>query len=69
MTFDEFLNKKKIESQKLKIINPSLYEYLLNEYNILGQAAFEQRKKFIINELRIWVNSTEPIYPPSDTSS
>jgi hypothetical protein len=54
MNFDEFLTQKKVDFDKLKKINPQLYNALLMEYNTLGAKAFDQRKKFILNELRIW---------------
>jgi hypothetical protein len=54
MNFDEFLTKKKVDVDKLKQLNSQLYNALLIEYNTLGAKAFDQRKKFIFNELRIW---------------
>jgi hypothetical protein len=54
MNFEEFLTKKKVDGEKLKKINPQLYNALLVAYNTLGTKAFDQRKKFILNELRIW---------------
>lgn len=72
MTFDEFLKKKKIDGSWLQMANPQLYESLLHEYNALGKIAFEQRKKFILNELRICThstNSTKNVQPGSNSNS
>jgi hypothetical protein len=51
--FAAFLSKKKINTQQFQTQQPQVFAALSIEYNGLGQAAFDQRKKFLINDWRL----------------
>jgi hypothetical protein len=51
-SFDAYLNSKKIDSITFKALHAALFQNLQTEYALLGEKAFDQRKKFLINEWR-----------------
>lgn len=53
MELTEYFAKKKINAQALAQQQPLLWQQLQQEYAQLGQAAFDQRKKFFWNDWRL----------------
>ena len=52
MTFAEFLTKKRVNAARFQTERPDEYAGLETEYDALGPASFDQRKKFFINDWR-----------------
>ncbi|SKB62451.1 hypothetical protein [Daejeonella lutea] len=52
MTFEEFLNKKKIDLAQFKTAEPGLYLEFQSHYSQMGAKSFDHSKKFLFNKLR-----------------
>lgn len=52
MTFEEFLNKKKIDLVQFKIAEPGLFMEFQNHYSQMGEKSFDHSKKFLFNKIR-----------------
>ncbi|MCE3006997.1 MAG: hypothetical protein LW884_01435 [Bacteroidetes bacterium] len=48
-----FFQKKKIDTAALATAEPQLWAHICQEYALLGAAAYEQRKKFYLNDWRL----------------
>ena len=51
--FDEFLEKKRIDGEAYKQAMESEWNQFREEYEKSGEAAFDARKKFFLNNLRL----------------
>lgn len=56
--FAAFLQKKKINASLFQAQQPLAFITLCVQFNSMGEAAFDQRKKFLINDWRL-------MFPPS----
>jgi hypothetical protein len=52
MTFEEYLDSKKIDAESFKTADPSLYAEWLNTFNQLHPNSFTAQKLYVINSIR-----------------
>lgn len=52
MSFDEFLEKKKIDRAQFSVAQPGLFREFEEEYAQMGPKSFDHSKKFLFNKLR-----------------
>jgi len=55
----EFCTRKRIDSESFRAKRPEEWALLATEFDVLGPAGFDSRKKFLINEWRL-------LFPPSE---
>ena len=51
--FEAFLTKKRIDSNRFKASMAQEWETYRSEFDQMGEAAFDARKKFFLNGLRL----------------
>ncbi len=51
--FETYLDKKQIDSHAFKTVYGKEWERFRSEFDHLGEAAFDARKKFFLNNLRL----------------
>ncbi len=52
MTFEEFFTKKKIDLDRLRQAEPSLFSEFQDHFDLMGEKSFDHTKKFWFNKLR-----------------
>ena len=58
-TLEEFLERKKVRAEAFRQSRPQEWARLSADFDALGPAGFDQRKKFFINEWRL-------LFPPEN---
>ena len=53
LTFEQFFEKKKIDLAAYRQAEPQAVQQLEEAYAVMGETSFDQRKKFLFNDLRL----------------